>query len=248
MADVEDTRLDRIYSAPRERFVSEREAVAKELRAEAKSDEAAAVAALRKPTLVAWALNEVSRSRSDAVRRLIETQAAMHNTKSADEMRELSQERQEIMGDLTAAAVAVLEEAGHAGQVAADKIALTLLALGTNAEAADRFQKGRLHQEVAPGDMWDIPMANPKTGAAKADPLIAGTRHVERARKELLTLQERAKKLEERSRLAARRLEQARQLAEEAAQAAADARSEADRSARELAKAERSLKMGTGGT
>src|SRR5680860_455967 len=157
MADVEETRLDRIYAAPRERFVSERDAVAKELRAEGKSDEAAAVAALRKPTLVAWALNEVSRSRSDVVRRLIEAQDAMHKTKSADAMRELSQERQEIMRDLTAAAVAVLEEARHAGQEAGDKIALTLLALGTNAEAADRFRKGHLHQEVAPGDVWDLP-------------------------------------------------------------------------------------------
>ncbi|MGH8911981.1 MAG: hypothetical protein ACRDVD_05660 [Acidimicrobiia bacterium] len=247
MADVEETRLDRIYAAPRERFVSERDAVAKELRAEGKPDEAATVAALRKPTLVAWALNEVSRSRSDDVRRLIEAQDGMHKTKSADSMRELSQERQEIMGDLTAAAVTVLEEAGHAGQEAGDKIALTLLALGTNAEAADRFRKGRLHQEVAPGDMWDLPVATPKTGPAEADPLIAGTRQVERARKDLLTLQEKAKKLEERSDQAARRLEQARQQAEEAARAAADARTEADRSARELVTAERRLKKRTGG-
>ena len=247
MADVEETRLDRIYAAPRERFVSERDEVAKELRAEGKPDEADAVAALRKPNLVAWALNQVSRSSSDAVRRLIEAQDAMHKTESADAMQELSQERQKIMGDLTSSAVAVLEEAGHAGQDAGDKIALTLLALGTNAEAADRFRKGRLHQEVAPGDMWDLPVATPKTGPAEADHLIAGTRQVERARKQLLTLQEKARKLEERSDLAARRLEQAHQQAEEAAQAAGDARREADQSARELAKAERRLKKRTGG-
>ena len=51
-----------LYGLPLERFTPERNALAKQLRAERRRDEAAEVAALRKPTVEAWAVNQLVRT------------------------------------------------------------------------------------------------------------------------------------------------------------------------------------------
>jgi hypothetical protein len=71
-----------LYGLPLERFTHERNALAKQLRAERRRDEAAEVAALRKPTVEAWAVNQLVRTQRreldalfDAGERLAHTQA-----------------------------------------------------------------------------------------------------------------------------------------------------------------------------
>ena len=71
-----------LYGLPLERFTPERNALAKQLRAERRREEAAEVAALRKPTVEAWAVNQLVRTQRreldalfDAGERLAQTQA-----------------------------------------------------------------------------------------------------------------------------------------------------------------------------
>jgi hypothetical protein len=54
--------LDELYALPLERFVPERALLAKALRAEGRRDEASTIAALPKPSVVAWAVNQVVRA------------------------------------------------------------------------------------------------------------------------------------------------------------------------------------------
>ena len=70
MAQAPDDAVDRLYGLPREEFVGERDALAKELRADGRRDEAAAVKALAKPTVAAWAANQAVRSQKSAAREL----------------------------------------------------------------------------------------------------------------------------------------------------------------------------------
>jgi hypothetical protein len=51
-----------LYGLPLERFTQERNALAKQLRSERRGEEAAKVAALRKPTVEAWAVNQLVRT------------------------------------------------------------------------------------------------------------------------------------------------------------------------------------------
>ena len=69
--DVE-TRTDELYALPLERFVPERDLLVKELRADGRREEAAEVAGLAKPSIAAWAVNQVVRTQASAARELWE--------------------------------------------------------------------------------------------------------------------------------------------------------------------------------
>ncbi|HXS45756.1 MAG TPA: hypothetical protein VN751_14105, partial [Solirubrobacteraceae bacterium] len=70
MAD--DDAVDRLYGLAPGEFVPERDALAKALRADGRRDEAAAVKALAKPTVAAWAVNQAVRSQPRRARELWE--------------------------------------------------------------------------------------------------------------------------------------------------------------------------------
>jgi len=63
--------VDDLYALPNDRFVPERGTLAKALRADGRRDEAKDVAALRKPSVAAWAINQLVRTQGDAVDELV---------------------------------------------------------------------------------------------------------------------------------------------------------------------------------
>ena len=67
------TEASDLYGLPLDRFVAERGALAKALRAEGNKDEAARVGSLRKPSVAAWTVNQVIRTQRRAVRALLAT-------------------------------------------------------------------------------------------------------------------------------------------------------------------------------
>ena len=62
VADAPDDALDRLYGLPREAFVAERDALAKELRADGKPRRGGGGQGPAKPTVSAWAVNQAVRS------------------------------------------------------------------------------------------------------------------------------------------------------------------------------------------
>ena len=66
------TEPDDLYGLPLDRFVSERAGLAKALRAGGDREQAARVAKLRKPSVAAWAVNQLVRTQRDAVRELFD--------------------------------------------------------------------------------------------------------------------------------------------------------------------------------
>ena len=79
-----------LYGLPLEEFTRQRDALARVLREAGEREQAAAVVALRKPTLVAWAVNQLARAHArevdlllDASHRLIEAQTGASPSESA---------------------------------------------------------------------------------------------------------------------------------------------------------------------
>jgi hypothetical protein len=77
-----------LYALPLEEFTPARDALAKELKAAGRKDEAAEVKSLRKPSLAAWALNRTARDHPDAIAALraagADLRTAQHAVLSGD--------------------------------------------------------------------------------------------------------------------------------------------------------------------
>jgi hypothetical protein len=82
MEDDLEGRIDELYALPLEQFIAEREVLVKELRAAGRRDEAVRAAGLNKPSVAAWAVNQVVRSQAKAARALWEAGDAVLEVQS----------------------------------------------------------------------------------------------------------------------------------------------------------------------
>ena len=151
--------LDRLYSAPPDRFTAERDALAKSLKATNKAA-AAAVKALRRPPVTAWALNQVARDHAADLSALFDADAELSRSQregaGRDALAEAARARREIIGRLVAAATRTLAAAGHPDSPAnRDRIAQTLTAVAVDAEGRDALARGRLTGDLTPGSLWE---------------------------------------------------------------------------------------------
>ncbi|MGH2820044.1 MAG: hypothetical protein ACRDJ5_05265, partial [Actinomycetota bacterium] len=124
------TSEDDLFGLPLEEFTRARNDLAAELRRGGDREGAARVKALRKPSITAWALNQVARSHpEDAERvvvageRLLEAQRGTPGGDGREGMRRATSERREAVAALARRAAAALEEAGAAaGRTHVDRI------------------------------------------------------------------------------------------------------------------------------
>ena len=143
-----------LYGLPPGEFTRARDARVKELRKEGEREAAEAVKALRKPTVAAWALNQLARTRSKDVQRLI---AAGEELRSAQEellgggdrsaFQEAAGAERELVAELSADATTLASEAGERGGGLREKVAETLHAAALDEETAEELRAGRLIRE-----------------------------------------------------------------------------------------------------
>jgi hypothetical protein len=112
---------DDLYALPFDRFVPERAALAKALRADKRRDEAAKVAALRKPSVAAWAANQAIRSQPRAARELWSAgddllaahEAIIAGKRAGDALRAATHRHRAALRELLAAAAGLLDHRGR---------------------------------------------------------------------------------------------------------------------------------------
>src|SRR2546423_10595587 len=99
--------VDRLYGLPLEEFTAQRDAAAKRLRAAGERDAAAEVKRLRKPSRLAWALNQVRRHDPEPVDELIAAgerlQEAQRQLVEAGErglLRDAAADQRELVGQI----------------------------------------------------------------------------------------------------------------------------------------------------
>ncbi len=230
-----DDALDALYELPLEEFTAARNSLAKRLRDEGVATTAAEVAALKKPNLAAWAINQVARSRRDDIRRLFEIRDELERGDGPQQIRRLGDERKSLVARLVRAAHESLESAGHSAAPATmDRISQSFLG-GGDAEDRAAILAGRLTREVTSTGLEAFGMdALAAAEAAPGRPSAAARREVERLQRDADEAESEARRLGDE----AKRLEEAARAAMEAAaearRAAIKTRDRARRAEREL--------------
>lgn len=148
---------DDLYGLPLDRFIPERTALVRALRADRRRDEAAAVAALRKPSVAAWAVNQLVRSQSSAVAELYAAGDALREAQanllagSGDgrALRAANERERDAVEVLVQAARGLLDSEGHGlSATVLERVSDTLHAAALDEGARERVREGRLEREL----------------------------------------------------------------------------------------------------
>jgi hypothetical protein len=176
--EVEDA-VAGLYRLPLAEFVAARDQLARQLRAAGDREAARRVAALRRPSISAWAANQLARAAPHAMAELLEVGAALRQAQqdalagqpgAARRLRSSSAQLRAAISRLTQRAETLLTRAGHAASDATlGRLAATLQAAAT-ADQATRaaLADGRLAGDLDPAG-FGLPVEATPGDAASAD-------------------------------------------------------------------------------
>ncbi len=171
--------VDDLYGLPLDRFVPERTALARELRKAGNRDDAAEVAGLRKPSVAAWAVNQLVRTQRRAVAELLEAGDGLRTAQDdvlagrgdARSLRAAVDEERMAVGALTDAARGLLSSAGdELSATVIERVADTLHAAALDDDAREQFREGRLERELRHVGLGTAAFGGGSTAPAPARP------------------------------------------------------------------------------
>jgi hypothetical protein len=219
--DVTDA-LDELFGATREEFTALRDSWVKRAKSEQRTDVAERLRQLRKPTVAAWLVNQVSRRHPEDLERLVEVGDALreaHQELAGDRLRSLSRQRNDLAQTLTKHARAIAREAGHPfGDATADQVETTWTAAAADPEAAEAVRAGHLSAALTPHaeqDWLAVAAFAPSTPTPKPtarQPTPKAEPRQERPRRDLGALRDARRELQQ----AERALDQARRAQDRA--------------------------------
>jgi len=232
-----------LYGIPLERFTPERNALAKQLRSEGRREEAARVAKLRKPSLAAWAVNQLVRTQKreidalfaagDALREAHEDLLARRG--DAGSLRRALETERQAVAELTGRARGLLSADGHElSDAKLEQVSDTLHAAALDDDARAAVRDGCLERElrhVGLGALGAVAPSSP-AGPAKRAPRAGEDRdraaRVKAARKAELEARRRAERAAREVHAAEARRDAAAEALQNAERALADAKAAAE--------------------
>lgn len=143
-----------LYGVRPEEFTAARNALAKQLKADGRKDEAAVVAKLRRPTLGAWALNQVAHAQPDLVAAALAAGAQLRAATEATVAGKAGALREASAGERAAATAVVKAAAAHLGDKAGGQqqaLLATLRMAALDEAVADQLRRGVLDADHAQG-------------------------------------------------------------------------------------------------
>lgn len=108
--------VEQLYASSPDQFVAERKRLAALVRSRGDRALATQIAALRKPTMSAWAVNATVRTRADLVADLVGFSASMRSAQSdldGSAIRDLSRGREDLLGRLSQGVQAAADDVGR---------------------------------------------------------------------------------------------------------------------------------------
>jgi len=232
-------------------FVAARDALARELKASGRRDDAVAVKAMRRPSVPTWALNRVARDDAAVVSALLTSAAtarsmqerAVEGNADGDALRSALADRRAAVRDVLALAVAVIEASDRTAASQQRQLESTLTAVIASDRLSELLGIGEL-VDVADDEADDdlasllgasmpagtsprkasVPKPKPKLTVVKQKPASAPSESPQAAKK----LAEEAKRAAERRRDALRAVAAAERAARQAAAALDIAQRKAD--------------------
>lgn len=149
--------VDALFKLPLSEFISARKTLAARLKQGGQASEAERVKALVKPSITAWAVNQLYWQHREEFDRLIATGQRFRQAQTSraagkiNDMRVSLEERREALSDLSQLAEALLREAGNNASLdTIRRITTTLEAMSAYAALPDDLAPGRLTQDVDP--------------------------------------------------------------------------------------------------
>jgi len=240
-----------LYALPPQEFTAHRNARAQEAKAAGDRDTAAKIAALRKPTVLAWLVNMLVRELPDEIGGFLDLGEALRDataTLSGPELRQLSQQRRRLVMALVRQTRELARQAGYRmTEDVARGLEETLAAALTDSAVAEQLRSGRLTAGLAASG---FPTPTPRSGhdrppvpatkavrpskpqAADPTPSAAERRRQQamvRLQRDLRDAEKRAEQAEQARAVTAEAFEVAQRALAEAEMAVADLRAELER-------------------
>lgn len=238
--------IDALFELPLTEFTAARNTLATRLKKAGDTEEAERVKALTKPSVPAWAVNQLYRTQRIAFDRLLDAgerfrkaQTTQLAGKSAD-IRAPLEARRAALSELVGHAAKILAEAGSAaGPDTMRRVTTTLEALSTFAGLPDTPQPGRLTDDVQPPGFEALAALVPRVdqsgravGPTRIIPFEHKTTRKAPAKRPGGAEDEKAREAERKAQLAA-----AKTAVQDAERTLRDARKAAQRAEEELKKA-----------
>ena len=162
---------DELYGVPPTDFTAARDAMVKQARAAGDRVTAAAIAALRKPTVAAWLVNLLVRDQPEEISGFVELGVALREATtslSGPALRELSSQRHRLVQALVSQARALGVAAGQkVGEDTLRAVEETLHAVLADPAAAEAVLSGRLAQPLSRTGF--VPPTSPVPASPGAD-------------------------------------------------------------------------------
>lgn len=226
-----------LYGLALDEFTPARDALVKQLKADGEKDEAARVAKLRKPSIAAWAVNQLVRTQSKGVEDLFAAGDGVAEAQAkgqADKLRRATAEQREELTRLVTRAEGLLDSEGRApGQNVLERIAETLRAAALDPDCRAQVQDGCLTRELQFSGLggFGVPAASASQPESGRDDEEADR---QRQQREIEAAKERKEK-------AKQNLQQAKQDLRQAEKDLTSARRTRDRAAERMDAAEDAL-------
>lgn len=233
---MDEALLDELYSAPLDEYVQRRTALAKQLKADGRADEAAEVSGARKPTVPVWTANQLARRNRPAVDKLLTASRELRDSLGKGDRGAFAKAQKDQADALRKLRDAARSLLGSPTDAALERIVATFRDASSDEELAARLAEGRLTEEPEPGGFDTLaglafaPAKTPKEKQKRADGRSA--RRVAEARTALKEAKAKQRELE--------------RTAREAEQTAQKARAAADKAGEEVARAEADLEAAKG--
>jgi hypothetical protein len=172
-----DDEIAALYALPLDEFTRVRDGLAKARRTAGDRDGAAVIKALRKPSVPAWALNQVARHSPEVVMELRRAGAHVRDASEhalsgdAADLRSASRDLNNAVADVADAAARVLSGAGKpAAPATYDRIVTTVRAAATDDELGDTLAAGVLEGDAAPAGFDLSGLSVPALSPAVSNP------------------------------------------------------------------------------
>jgi hypothetical protein len=243
-----DEAIDELYGADLDDFVAERARLAKELRDGDDREAAQALAKLRKPSVAAWALNQLARRNRrevdlllDAGHRVREAQAGALAGAEREAFEQARKTEREARSRLMREAEKLLSERGSASGTTLNQVGESLRAAAVSGEGRELLARGSFVQPLQ-GQGFDLvgELAGSLPAVPPAQPKRAADREEGRKAKEALRdAKEHLREAERDARDAQREADRRRAEAEQAEREAEDARDKAEAAAALVDEAEK---------
>ena len=234
-----DDEVDELFKVPLPEFTSFRNALAARLKKEGRVEDADRIKSLSKPSVSAWAVNQLFWNERDAFDRLIEAgerlrhaQASQLAGKTSD-IREPRDARRDSLAELSRLAATLLTDAGHnASPETMRRITTNLEAISAYAALPESPPPGRLTEDIDPpgfdalAALMPGPGIKPRTPApvaifpvkkkATEEDKTAARRVLQSAERMLAEAQSRAERVESKMKKAAIELKEAERMKRDA--------------------------------